>query len=62
MTRHIFESFVAQARVALHIHVPYGRNAHHIVECQFKAFARALRSACERDPRVTGVPSTKGAL
>ncbi|RNL86475.1 imidazoleglycerol-phosphate dehydratase HisB [Halostreptopolyspora alba] len=62
MTRHIFESFVAQAGVALHIHVPYGRNAHHIVECQFKAFARALRFACESDPRVAGVPSTKGAL
>lgn len=62
MTRHIFESFVAQAGVALHIHVPYGRNAHHIVECQFKAFARALRFACEGDPRVAGVPSTKGAL
>ncbi len=62
MTRHIFESFVAQAGVALHINVPYGRNAHHIVECQFKALARALRFACEADPRVTGVPSTKGAL
>ena len=62
MTRHIFESFVAQAQVALHIHVPYGRNAHHIVECQFKALARALRQAIERDPRVEGVPSTKGAL
>ena len=62
MTRHIFESFVAQARMALHIHVPYGRNAHHIVECQFKAVARALRRATESDPRVSGVPSTKGAL
>ncbi|MDA2807206.1 MULTISPECIES: imidazoleglycerol-phosphate dehydratase HisB [Nocardiopsis] len=62
MTRHIFESFVAQARVAMHVHVPYGRNAHHIVECQFKALARALRFACEKDPRVSGVPSTKGAL
>ncbi|MEU2939991.1 imidazoleglycerol-phosphate dehydratase HisB [Nocardiopsis alba] len=62
MTRHIFESFVAQACVALHIHVPYGRNAHHIVEAQFKAFARALRVATEKDPRVTGVPSTKGVL
>ncbi|TQN31954.1 imidazoleglycerol-phosphate dehydratase [Haloactinospora alba] len=62
MTRHILESFVAQARVAIHLHVPYGRNAHHIVECQFKALARALRFACERDPRVSDVPSTKGAL
>jgi imidazoleglycerol-phosphate dehydratase len=62
MTRHILESFVAQARVALHVRVPYGRNAHHIVECQFKALARALRSATEKDPRVSGIPSTKGAL
>ncbi|PRX98513.1 imidazoleglycerol-phosphate dehydratase HisB [Allonocardiopsis opalescens] len=63
MTRHIFESFVAQARVCLHIHVPYGRNAHHIVEAQFKALARALREACELDPRAAGViPSTKGVL
>lgn len=62
MTRHILESFVAQAQVALHVHVPYGRNAHHIVECQFKALARALRYACEIDPRQTGIPSTKGAL
>ncbi|GAA3888767.1 imidazoleglycerol-phosphate dehydratase HisB [Streptomyces sedi] len=62
MTRHILESFVAQAQVALHVDVPYGRNAHHIVECQFKALARALRYASEIDPRQTGVPSTKGAL
>ncbi|MCX2969072.1 MULTISPECIES: imidazoleglycerol-phosphate dehydratase HisB [Streptomyces] len=62
MTRHILESFVAQAQVALHVHVPYGRNAHHIVECQFKALARALRQAGEIDPRQTGIPSTKGAL
>jgi imidazoleglycerol-phosphate dehydratase len=62
MTRHILESFVAQARIALHVHVPYGRNAHHIVECQFKALARALRYASEIDPRQTGIPSTKGAL
>ncbi|MBU7599591.1 imidazoleglycerol-phosphate dehydratase HisB [Streptomyces sp. P38-E01] len=62
MTRHILESFVAQAQVALHVHVPYGRNAHHIVECQFKALARALRGASEIDPRQTGIPSTKGAL
>lgn len=62
MTRHILESFVAQAQVALHVEVPYGRNAHHIVECQFKALARALRYASELDPRQPGIPSTKGAL
>ncbi len=62
LTRHIFESFVAQARICLHVDVPYGRNAHHIVEAQFKAVARALRDACALDPRVVGVPSTKGVL
>jgi imidazoleglycerol-phosphate dehydratase len=62
MTRHILESFVAQAQIGLHVHVPYGRNAHHIVECQFKALARALRYASEIDPRQPGIPSTKGAL
>ncbi|SEF52517.1 imidazoleglycerol-phosphate dehydratase [Thermomonospora echinospora] len=62
LTRHILESFVSNARIALHVHVPYGRNAHHIVEAQFKALARALRDAVALDPRVQGVPSTKGAL
>ncbi|MBO3745402.1 imidazoleglycerol-phosphate dehydratase HisB [Streptosporangiaceae bacterium NEAU-GS5] len=62
LTRHILESFVAQAAICLHVHVPYGRNAHHIVEAQFKALARALREAAEPDPRATGVPSTKGVL
>ncbi|MGI8847777.1 MAG: imidazoleglycerol-phosphate dehydratase HisB [Candidatus Dormibacteria bacterium] len=62
LTRHIFESFSAQAEICMHIAVPYGRNAHHIVEAQFKALARALRTACELDGRVVGVPSTKGTL
>ncbi len=63
LTRHIFESFVAQAHICLHVHVPYGRNAHHIVEAQFKALARALADACALDPRRAGIiPSTKGAL
>ncbi|MEU5879670.1 imidazoleglycerol-phosphate dehydratase HisB [Spirillospora sp. NPDC047279] len=62
MTRHIFESFVSNAQICLHVHVPYGRNAHHIVECQFKALARALRDAVAFDPKVHGIPSTKGAL
>ncbi|MCP2338260.1 imidazoleglycerol-phosphate dehydratase HisB [Actinomadura rupiterrae] len=62
MTRHILESFVANAGVCLHVHVPYGRNAHHIVEAQFKALARALRDAVAFDPKVHGIPSTKGAL
>jgi imidazoleglycerol-phosphate dehydratase len=62
LTKHIFESIVAEARITLHVNVLAGRNAHHVVETQFKAFARALRTAVELDPRVVGVPSTKGSL
>jgi imidazoleglycerol-phosphate dehydratase len=62
LNKHIWESFVNQAKITLHVEVLDGRNAHHIVEAQFKAVARALRTACEIDPRVTGVPSTKGSL
>jgi imidazoleglycerol-phosphate dehydratase len=62
LTRHILESFAAQAKVCIHLRVPYGRDAHHIIEAQFKALARALRDACERDARVEGIPSTKGVL
>jgi imidazoleglycerol-phosphate dehydratase len=62
LTRHIIESFATQARICVHLRVPYGRDAHHIIEAQFKALARALRAACERDPRADGIPSTKGVL
>lgn len=62
LTRHIWESVVAEARITLHVEVQCGRNAHHIVEAQFKAVARALRDAVMLDPRVAGVPSTKGTL
>jgi imidazoleglycerol-phosphate dehydratase len=62
LTRHVFESFAHNARLALHVRVLYGRDAHHIVEAQFKALARALRAACELDPKTRGVPSTKGVL
>ncbi|MGM7670157.1 imidazoleglycerol-phosphate dehydratase HisB [Microbacterium sp. A93] len=62
MTRHVFESITYHASICLHMDVVRGRDPHHIVESQFKAFARALRAAVEDDPRVTGVPSTKGAL
>ena len=62
LTRHIWESLVATGRITLHVRVLSGRNAHHIVEAQFKAVARALRDAVTPDPRVVGVPSTKGTL
>jgi imidazoleglycerol-phosphate dehydratase len=50
------------AKLTLHLEVEAGRNAHHMVEASFKAFARALRQAVAEDPRVSGVPSTKGLL
>jgi imidazoleglycerol-phosphate dehydratase len=62
LTRHVVESFAAQAKICIHLRVPYGRDGHHIIEAQFKALARALRDACQRDPRVQGIPSTKGVL
>ncbi len=62
LTRHIWESIVAEARICLHVRVLSGRNAHHVVEAQFKAVARALRVAASRDERVIGIPSTKGSL
>jgi imidazoleglycerol-phosphate dehydratase len=62
LTRHIWESFTANAQICLHVRVLAGRNAHHVVEAQFKAVARALRDAASLDPRVSGVPSTKGSL
>jgi len=62
LTRHIWESLAASAQVCLHVRVLTGRNAHHVVEAQFKAVARALRDAVALDPRVVGVPSTKGSL
>jgi imidazoleglycerol-phosphate dehydratase len=60
--RHIWESFVAEARIALHIRVLEGRNAHHVYEAQFKAVARALKEAVTLDSQVGGIPSTKGSL
>jgi imidazoleglycerol-phosphate dehydratase len=62
LTRHIFESLTAAAQICLHVRVLSGRNAHHIVEAQFKAVARALREAVAIDARASGVPSTKGTL
>lgn len=68
MTRHIWESLGASARITLHVSVlrasrPGGHaDAHHVIEAQFKAVARALREAVALDPRSGGVPSTKGSL
>jgi imidazoleglycerol-phosphate dehydratase len=62
LTRHVFEAFTYHAAIALHVNVLGGRDWHHITEAQYKAVARALRAAVELDPRVQGVPSTKGVL
>ncbi len=62
LVRHVFEAIAHNANLTLHINVLAGRDAHHIAESQFKAFARALRKAVEKDSRVIGVPSTKGSL
>ncbi len=62
INRHVFETLAFNARIALHVRVLHGRDPHHITEAQYKAVARALRQAVEVDPRVSGVPSTKGSL
>ncbi|MEB2280621.1 imidazoleglycerol-phosphate dehydratase HisB [Lysinibacillus xylanilyticus] len=54
--------FALEARMNVHVIVPYGHNTHHIIEAIFKALARAIDAAVEIDPRVKGVPSTKGLL
>ena len=60
--REFFCGLAREAGITLHLRLVCGENAHHILEATFKAAARALREAVERDPRVTGVPSTKGSL
>ena len=62
MVRHVFEAIAFNAGITLHISVVAGRDPHHIAEAEFKAFARAFRLAVQPDPRVSGIPSTKGAL
>ncbi|MCL2465486.1 MAG: imidazoleglycerol-phosphate dehydratase HisB, partial [Micrococcales bacterium] len=62
LTAHALESIATHAALTVHVRLLAGRDPHHIAEAQFKAFARALRGAVAPDPRVTGVPSTKGTL
>lgn len=62
INQHFFETLAYNARITLHVNVRYGRDPHHITEAEYKAVARALRQAVSRDGRLTGVPSTKGAL
>ena len=62
MVGHALESLSISAGLTAHVTVLAGRDPHHIAEAQFKAFARALRTAVEPDPRTDAIPSTKGAL
>lgn len=62
MVRHVFEAIAFNAGLTVHVTVLAGRDPHHIAEAEFKAFARALRQAIALDSRVSGIPSTKGAL
>ena len=57
-----WQAVSVHGRMNLHVLLHYGRNSHHISEAIFKGVARALRQACEPDPRTVGIPSTKGAL
>ena len=57
-----FYAFARDAGVTLHVRELAGENSHHIIEAAFKAAGRAMRFACELDPRVVGIPSTKGSL
>jgi len=62
LVEEFFQAFVNNSGITLHINLISGKNSHHIIEAVFKAFARALDAATLLDPRVSGVPSTKGAL
>jgi imidazoleglycerol-phosphate dehydratase len=62
MVRHVFEAIAFNAGLTVHLTVLAGRDPHHIAEAEFKAFARAFRQAVALDARVSGIPSTKGAL
>jgi imidazoleglycerol-phosphate dehydratase len=63
LAREFFQGFANEARCNLHLELLYGDEPHHIVEALFKAFAKAVDAACQRDPRIAGqLPSTKGKL
>ncbi|MFC4559977.1 imidazoleglycerol-phosphate dehydratase HisB [Virgibacillus kekensis] len=62
LVEEFFQAFASNAKVTLHINLLYGRNTHHIIESIFKGFGRALDQASAQNPRIKGVPSTKGSL
>jgi imidazoleglycerol-phosphate dehydratase len=62
LVKEFLRAFTDQADLALHVNLLYGEDIHHSIEAIFKAFGRAMRQAVEIDPRVKGIPSTKGRL
>jgi imidazoleglycerol-phosphate dehydratase len=62
LVEEFLRAFAVHAGVNLHVEILYGRDAHHMAESVFKGLAKAVDQACQIDPRVTGVPSTKGIL
>ena len=63
LAREFFQGFANEARCNLHLELLYGEEPHHVVESLFKAFARAVNVASQRDPRISGrLPTTKGKL
>jgi imidazoleglycerol-phosphate dehydratase len=62
LVREFFQAFATHGGITLHVDMIHGINSHHIAEAAFKAVARALRMAVERDPRSDAIPSTKGTL
>ncbi len=63
LAREFFQAFANEARCNLHLELLYGEEPHHVAEALFKAFARAVDVACQRDARIAGrLPSTKGSL
>ena len=62
LVEEFFLAFVRHANVTLHIELDYGKNSHHIIEAIFKGFGRALDEATRENPRIKGIPSTKGSL
>lgn len=62
LLKDFFRAFAVNAEITLHVNMHYGENLHHVAEATFKAVGRAVGAATRLDPRVAGVPSTKGSL
>jgi imidazoleglycerol-phosphate dehydratase len=62
LVHEFFRAFIVNGGVTMHINASYGKNSHHVIEAIFKAWARAMRQACEIEPGADTVPSTKGVL